>query len=40
MFKGLEHLSSEEMLRELDLLSLEKAPGRPHYCLPVLEGSL
>jgi len=40
IIKGLEHLSSEEMLRELDLLSLEKAPGRPHYCLPVLEGSL
>jgi len=40
IIKGLEHLSSEEMLRELDLLNLEKAPGRPHYCLPVLEGSL
>ena len=40
MIRGLECLSYEESLREFGLLSLQKAPGRPHCGLPVLEGSI
>jgi len=41
MIKGLEHLSYKERLRELGLFcEKEKAPGRVHCGLPVLEGSL
>ena len=40
MMRGMEYLSCKEMLRELGLFSLEKAPRRPPCNLPVLEGSL
>ena len=39
MVRGLEHLSYEER-RKLGLFSSEKALGRPHCGLPVLEGSV
>lgn len=38
IFSGLEHLSYGEMLRELDLSSLEKVQGRPQCDLPVFGG--
>ena len=38
MIRGLEHLLSEEKLRESRLLSLEKTSERPYSSLPVLKG--
>ena len=37
MIRGLEHLSYEESLRDLGLLSLGKTPGIPHFGLLILK---
>ena len=42
MIRGLEYLPCEDRLRELRALKPgeEKAPGRPHCGLPILEGGI
>lgn len=38
MIKGLEHHSYKDRLKELELFSLQKAPGKPYSGLPVPKG--
>ena len=40
IIRGLEHLPYTDMLRELELFSMEKIPRRPYRGLPVPEESL
>ena len=40
MIRELEHLSYGKRLRELGMVSLEKAPGRPYCNLSIFKGSL
>jgi len=40
MIRGLKHLSYGDMLRELELLGLEKTPEGPYSSFPVPEEGL
>jgi len=40
VIQGLKHLCCGGRLRQLELFSLEEAPGRPYSSIPVPEGNL